>query len=112
MVAPEAVRYILGVISDGIAAVGSGGRYGLGTDPSLRHGVGRPGAAGAERISGDRKPVPDGPIERSTEALGRRASRARRDRPSPGPQGSRRSRNFGPDGHYPGVVPQASRSQI
>src|SRR5207253_6838392 len=40
-----------------------------------------------------------GPVERSTEALGRRAGRARRDRLSPGPQGSRRGRNCGPAGH-------------
>ncbi len=51
-------------------------------------------------------------LKGSTEALGRRASHARQDRSSAGPQGSRRSRNCGSAGHYPGLVPQADRPQI
>jgi Homeodomain-like domain len=70
------------------------------------------GAAGAERISGRRKPHPEGPAERSIEALGCRASHPRRDRSPPGPQGFGPSRNCGPAGHHPGLVPQASRPQI
>src|SRR6202022_765747 len=54
---------------------------GLGAHPGLRHGDGGPGAAGTERISCRRKSDPEGPVERAAEALGRRASHARRDRP-------------------------------
>src|SRR5882757_8780281 len=67
---------------------------------------------GAERISGRREPHPEGAAEWSAEAFGRRARRARRDRSSPGPQGSRRRRDHRPTGHYPGLVPQACRPQV
>src|SRR5262245_542707 len=90
----------------------AGGRYGLGADPGLRHGDGGPRAAGAQRISGRRKPHPEGPTEGSTEALGRRASHTRRDWPWPRPQGSRRGRNGGAARHHPGLVPQACRPQV
>src|SRR5262245_22984951 len=43
--------------------LGAGGRYGLGADPGLRHGDGGPRAVGAERISGRRKPHPEGPLK-------------------------------------------------
>src|SRR3982074_2446010 len=46
------------------------------------------------------------------EVLGRRASQARRDWSSTGPQGPRRGGNCGPAGHHPGMVPQAGRPQI
>src|ERR1019366_6331399 len=52
--------------------IGRGGRYGLGAHRGLRHRDGRPRAAGAERISGRRKPPPESPVERAAEALGRR----------------------------------------
>src|SRR5262245_17425208 len=81
----------------------------LGSRPGLRHGDGGPRAAGAERISGCREPYPEGPTEGSTEALGRRASHARRDWSSPRPQSPHRGRNGGATGHYPGLVPQACR---
>src|SRR5262249_40806164 len=58
----------------------------------LRHGDGGPRAAGAQRISGRRKPHPDGQAEWTPQALGHRASHTRRDWPSPRPQGSRRGR--------------------
>ena len=55
---------------------------------------------------------PEGPVEGTAEALGRRASHARRDRSSIGPQGSRRGGQCRPAGHHPGLVPQAHRPQI
>src|SRR5258708_34858850 len=60
---------------------------GLGTHSGLRHGDGRPRAADADRISGRRKSHPEGPGEGAAEALGCRASHARRNRSSIGPQG-------------------------
>src|SRR5262245_65997164 len=84
----------------------------LGSRPSLRHGDGGPRAAGAQRISGRRKPHPEGQAEWTPQALGRRASHTPRDWPSPRPQGSRRGRNGGAARHYPGLVPQACRPQV
>src|SRR5262249_40224932 len=78
----------------------------------LRHGDGGPGAAGAERISGRRKSDREGPVERAAEALGCRASHARRDRSSIGPPGSRRGGQCGPAGDHPGLVPPAPGPQI
>jgi hypothetical protein len=43
---------------------------------------------------------------------GRRASQARRDWSSTGPQDPRRRGNRGPAGHYSGMVPQAGCPQI
>src|SRR5215831_4361358 len=85
---------------------------GLGAHPGLHHWASGPGAAGADRISGRGKSHPEGPVERATEALGRRASHARRDGASIGPQGSRRGGQCGPTRHHPGLVPQARGPQI
>ena len=90
----------------------AGGGYGLGAYPGLGDGDGGPGAVGAERVSGRREPHPQGAIEWSAEAFGRRARRARRDRSSAEPQGSRRRRDHSPTGHYPGMVSQACRPQF
>src|SRR4029434_952352 len=54
-----------------------------------------------------RKSHPEGPGDRAAAALGRRASHARRDRSSIGPQRPRRTGDCGPAGHHPGLVPQA-----
>src|SRR5260221_12937052 len=51
-------------------------------------------------------------VEGAAEALGRRASHARRDRSSIGPQGSRRGGQCRPAGHHPGLVPQPRCPQI
>src|SRR5215831_11678841 len=79
---------IFWAIDDARAAAGSGkgAVYGLGAHPGLRHRGGGPRAAGAERISGHRKPHSEGAVERAAEALRRRASHAWRDRSSLGPQ--------------------------
>src|SRR6266545_4841767 len=92
---PAAVQYIFSSINEAIADGRQGGRYGLGARPGLHHGDGGSRTAGAERISGRRKPHPEGPVARTTEAFRRRASQARRDRSSSGPQGPRRGRNYG-----------------
>jgi hypothetical protein len=81
------------------------GRSGLGAHPSLRQRHGGPRPAGPERISGHRKPHPKRPAKRPTDALRRRASRARRDWSSPGSQRFRRGRHRRPAGHDPGLVP-------
>src|SRR6478672_10842347 len=52
------------------------------------------------------------PVEGAAEALGRRASHARRDRSSIGPQGSRRGGQCRPAGHHLGLVPQPRGLQI
>src|SRR5262245_52127685 len=52
------------------------GTNGLGAHPGLRLGDGGPRAAGADRISGRRKPDLEGPVEGAVEAVGRRASHA------------------------------------
>src|SRR5215510_15955396 len=92
MLVPETVLYTLRVVGGHRGRRLQGGRYGLGADPGLRHGDGGPRAAGAQRISGRRKPHPDGQAEWTPQALGHRASHTRRDWPSPRPQGSRRGR--------------------
>src|SRR5262245_48557502 len=112
MLVPETVLYTLRVVSGHRGRSLQGGRYGLGADPGLRHGDGGPRAAGAQRISGRRKPHPEGQAEWTPQALGRRASHTRRDWPSPRPQGSRRGRNGGAARHYPGLVPQACRPEV
>jgi len=114
MAAPQTVRYNFWAINDARAAAGSGkgAVYGLGAHPGLRHRGGGPRAAGAERISGHRKPHSEGAVERAAEALRRQASHAWRDRSSLGPQTPCRGRNCGEAGHHPGVVPQACRPQI
>src|SRR5215470_16184261 len=98
MAAPQTVRYNFWAINDARAAAGSGkgAVYGLGAHP------GGPRAAGAERISGHRKPHSEGAVERAAEALRRRASHAWRDRSSLGPQTPCRGRNCGEAGHHPG----------
>jgi hypothetical protein len=53
------------------------GWHELGAHPGLRHGDGGPGAAAAERISGCRKPDPEGQVDGAGEVLGRRASQVR-----------------------------------
>ena len=53
-----------------------------------------------------------GPVEGAAEALGRRASEARRDWSSTGPQGSRRGGDCRSAGHHPGMVPKARRAQV
>ena len=67
----------------------AGGVYGLGAHPGLRDGDGGPGAAGAERTPGGRKPHHAGPAERSTEAARRRGGNCvqapARPRPPSGP---------------------------
>ena len=95
MAAPRTVRYNFWAINDARAAAGSGKGAvdGLGAHPSLRHRGGGPRAAGAERISGHRKPHSEGAVERAAEALRRRASHAWRDRSSLGPQTPCRGRN-------------------
>ena len=50
---------------------------------------------------------PEGPVERAAETLRHRPSHARRDRSSPGSQGSRRGGHCGAAGHHPGLVSQA-----
>src|SRR5262245_35781955 len=52
------------------------GTNGLGAHLGLRLGDGGPRAAGADRISGRRKPDLEGPVEGAVEAVGRRASHA------------------------------------
>src|SRR6185295_9846054 len=63
-------------------------------------------------ISGRRKPHSEDPAERTAQALGRRASHARRDWSSPRPQSPRRGRNCGEARYYPGLAPQACRQQV
>src|SRR5262245_38479003 len=64
MAARDLIRYVFcGAPHNARGGCGGRGEIdGLGTHPGLRHGDGGPGAAGAERISGRRKPNPESPI--------------------------------------------------
>src|SRR5450755_869974 len=55
---------------------------------------------------------PEGPVERVPKALRRRASEARRDWPSIGPQIPQRGSDYRPARHHLGMVPKADCSQI
>src|SRR6516164_2152620 len=89
-----------------------GDRYGLDAHPCLRYRDGGSRAAGAERISGRGKPHPEEPVEWAIEALGRRASHTRQDRPSPGPPSPCRGRDCRAARHHPCLVSQAYRRQV